>query len=158
MDDTMVSMNGHNDIFAAICGAHDIKIEALRVTTGAGLSTIDGWLHGTRVIPIAAWSILFSLTRDPRIPQMFGMNDVQVVRPEPQRKAPPGDPADLIPELISAQEEAAICMRYLHAIVRDSRIDAKDDTAIGQFVRHRRAVEGLYDRVESALVAMRAKA
>lgn len=132
-------------------------IEHVAIMTGYSKSHVHRFecAENGAVVPVHYLAGLFRATRDPRIPQLI-MPGLQVCHVgEPQPVTVPDNPMDLLVQEMEAHKQSGKLIEYLYRIVRDQRVDERDDQVLNDYAESCNRLQALMNRNRLALHAMR---
>lgn len=164
------SMSLLNDLVRQVRETHSLTLEAVALGSDISTSAINRYELGQVEVPFRYVRSLFSMTGDLRILRYFSPQIAEVFcciqhqqqcQPvpgnggKPKRTPPAGDPADLLPRELDLLDGLAKTVRYVQRITADGRIDASDDSAIGNVLKGHERMREVADEVDRALIALR---
>lgn len=121
-----------NELVAAVREKAGLKLDTVAAKTHFSRSAINRYELGDVPVPAEYLSRLFWLTRDLRIIQFIDPSAdlMRVDACRPVRVPPPGDPRQLLPELLAEIKTYGMICETAQRIVADGIVDAEDDNLI----------------------------
>jgi len=152
-----------NEVIREVRLSNNIKLESLSRCMGYSTSQINAVENGDRRATIKFVRSMFHATGDLRLVELIAPGVAAQLaesatlkrKNRPTRTPPPGDPKQLLPELLSVLEACTAATRYVEQIVRDGRVDESDDTAIAGFMERSNSAVKLLAKANRAMIAWR---
>ncbi len=136
------------ELLGRVLDDHDVPAKRLAHAAGLHSATIYRYLSGEKTLPSTVLRAAFELTHDSRLVNLITGNvpvAYQIVGSAEGGAVGTGRPLRVPPiaqiddHASEAVENAAKCMRYILAILKDGRVDASDRTAGESFKKHEAA-------------------